>query len=144
MMLSMTTLEISPVTAAQVATWTRRDPVLSAVVKFVQQGWPDSPCKEYAMYFRRKDELSVQAWCLMWASRVIIPTPRREATFAELQECHPGIVPTKAFTRSVVWWPGIDNEILDQSSCVRGVPATEECASCNPAAPMGVARTAVA
>ena len=47
----------------------------------------------------------------------------------------------RALTRSVVWWPGIDNEILDQSSCVRDVPATDECASYHQAAPMGVART---
>ena len=86
----MTTLEKSPVTAAQVATWTRR--VLSAVERLVQQGWPDSPGEEYAMYFRWKEELSVQAWCLMWGSRVIIPTPGKEAILAELHECHPGIV----------------------------------------------------
>ena len=80
--LSMTTLEKSPVTAAQVATWTRRDPLLSAVVRFVQQGWPDSPGEEYAVYFRRKEELSVQAGCLMWESRVIIPTPGRERLYS--------------------------------------------------------------
>ena len=53
LVLSMTTLEKSPVTAAQVATWTSRDPLLSAVVRFVQPGWPDSPGEEYAGYFRR-------------------------------------------------------------------------------------------
>ena len=110
--LSMTTLEKSPVTAAQVATWTRRDPLLSAVVRFVQQGWPDSLGEEYAVYFRRKEELSVQAGCLIWGSRVIIPTPGREAILSELHECHPGIVRMKAVALSFVWWPRINYKIL--------------------------------
>ena len=63
--LSMTTLENSPVTAAQVATCTRRDPLLSAVVRLVQQGWLYSSGEEY---FRRKEELSLQAGCLVWGS----------------------------------------------------------------------------
>ena len=110
--LSMTTLDKSPVTAAQVATWTRRDPLLSAVVRFVQHGWPDSPGEEYAVYIRRKEELSVQAGCLMWGSRVIIPTPWIEAILSELHECQPGIVRMKAVARSFAWWPGINDEIL--------------------------------
>ena len=110
--LTMTTLEKSPVTAAQVATWTRRDPLLAAVVRFVQQGWPDSPDEECAVYFRRKEELSVQAGCLMWGSRVIISTLGKEAILSELHECHPEIVRMKAFARSFVWWPGINDEIL--------------------------------
>ena len=34
-------LDDSPVTASQIRTWTRRDPLLSTVSRHLNEGWPD-------------------------------------------------------------------------------------------------------
>ena len=50
--LSMKTLDSTPVTAALIAKWTARDRLLSRVVKFVLQGWPTSAGEEFTAYSR--------------------------------------------------------------------------------------------
>ena len=48
--------------------------MLSQVLQFVLQGWP-SEVEEEALkpYFIRREELSVQAGCLLWEARVVVP-----------------------------------------------------------------------
>ena len=54
-------LENSPVTADRIRVGTRRDPVLSQIIQFLQQGWPrstgDNP--QLKPFFAKKDELSL-------------------------------------------------------------------------------------
>ena len=35
-------LEDAPTSAAQIATWTRQDPLLSGVLLYIREGWPDN------------------------------------------------------------------------------------------------------
>ena len=63
--------------------------------KWVQEGWPtrgqsDNP--DLQPYIRRKDELSTEVGCVLWGSRVIIPTKGRRRALDMLHEAHPGIV----------------------------------------------------
>ena len=70
----LTEFDRSPVTAAEVKTYSRRDPVISKVVDFIltSKVW-DTGSPELKSYFERKDELSVEDGCLLWGNRVIIP-----------------------------------------------------------------------
>ncbi len=66
----------APVTSVQVKAYTRRDPVMSRVVDFVLNGWPEEFCasEELRPYATRANELAVENGCLLWGSRVVIPS----------------------------------------------------------------------
>ena len=95
MVLSLSIVNDTPITATKIAQWTAQDPVLSKVLNFVLQGWPPVVDEEFTAYHRRKDDLSIE----LWGSRVIIPAPGREELLNELHE-YIGIVRMKALARS--------------------------------------------
>ena len=73
----MDTLQGSSVNAAQIRTWTSKDPVLSKVQTMVLQGWTHTTLDELKPYQQRKDQLSVHDGCVLLGSRVIIPVHGR-------------------------------------------------------------------
>ena len=105
-------LDHTPVTAAKIKAWTDKDPVLSRIRKFTLYGWPDS-CEETEIkpYLHRQSEISALDGCLLWGSRVIVPTCGQQLILDQLHEAHPGISKMKAIARSFVWWPGMDKQI---------------------------------
>lgn len=110
LVLLMDHLEDSPVTACHIAVWTRRDPVLSKVLTYVEQGWPNEYDKSLNTYSSKRNELSVHQDCLKWGSRVIIPPKGRDAVLQELHEGHPGMTKLKSLARMYVWWPNLDDK----------------------------------
>ena len=68
-------MDNSPVTADQVRSWTRRDPVLAPVVQFLQQSWPSQVDSDLTPFFSRKAELSLYKGCVLWGTRVVLPEP---------------------------------------------------------------------
>ena len=114
--------------------WTAKDPVLSCVHRFTMTGWPNrSLGKEYQPYATRKDELSVLDGCVLWASRVIVPPPGRQAVLNELHETHPGVNKMKSLARSFIWWPGMDLQI---EQLVKTCPVCQESRPAPAAAPL--------
>ena len=102
----------SPVTAKQIAQWTKSDLVLGRVLQYVNTGWPDEcPNKELKPYWIGQSELSVMEGCILWSSRVIVPLQGRNQLLSELHNGHFSIAKTKGRARSCVWWPGLDGDI---------------------------------
>ena len=110
--------------AKQVANQTSLDPILSKVVRLVQfGGWPVQVPESLKSFAAKKDELSLTAGVLLWGHRVVIPDVLRGAVLMELHVGHPGIGRMKALARSIVWWPGIDQDV---EAVVRGCAACQE------------------
>ena len=67
-------METLPVTATEIQVETRRDPVLSRVVTYVQSGWPAAVPTDLKPFKSREMELGLECGCLMLGSRVVVPT----------------------------------------------------------------------
>ena len=75
-------------------------------------GWPNpDDSVEFKPYISRKTQLSCQAGCVLWESRVVIPPPGRAKLLKQLHEAHSGMVRMKMLVRSYFWWPGLDADI---------------------------------
>lgn len=98
---------------AAVARMTRRDPLLSQVVQAVLAGAPLPAGGDWVPFSARCNELSLHEGCLLWGSRVVVPTLLQPQVLQLLHAGHPGVEKTKMIARCHVWWPGIDNAIAN-------------------------------
>ena len=74
------TLDYSPITSNHIRIMTLRYPVLSKILDYVTTGsWP-SNCIDTNMsaYFNKQDEIYIEQGCVLWGTRVIIPSRGRE------------------------------------------------------------------
>ena len=105
--LLMEQLASSPVTAQYIRAWTERDPLLSRVLQFVQNGWPEIVDEDSLKPFWSKSlELSCQEGCILWGNRVVIPKSGRTEVLHVLHDSHPGETCMKRLAYMFVWWPG--------------------------------------
>ena len=101
-------IEAIPVTAQAVCSATQ---TLSKVLHYTQNGWPTTIPESLQPYSARRHELSVEAGCLLWGIRVIIPASLQQELLNELHQDHLGISKMKAAARCHMWWPGLDQQI---------------------------------
>ena len=117
---SIRQIEALPITAAQLRRLTGRNPILSKVLRYTKQGWPDKIEETLKPYWNRRTELTLEDDCVMWGIQVVIPTKLQDQVLQELHQVHLGISKTKALARSHVLWPGIDAKIEEMTkSCER-------------------------
>ena len=133
-------LENTPLDAAPMKQWTRTDPVLPQVLLYTTKGWPNSwPMETLKPYFTRKDEISIQDGCLLWGSRVIVPSRGRQRVLYEFHACHLGMSKTKGLARATLWWPKLDQAIEDKVKFLLNVSSEPERSCQSPATSVGVA-----
>jgi hypothetical protein len=109
-------LGVPVVSRAEVAQATAADPVLTAIMGYIVEGWPSEiPSElerpETASLYSCRHELSILHQCIVRSLRTFIPVSLRSQVLSLLHEGHNGIVRTKQLARESVWWPGIDVDI---------------------------------
>lgn len=81
------------ITHKEIRAATARDKVLSKVLSYVNENWPNSIDKEDSelqSYFRRREELTTHQRVVIWGIRVIVPQALRQRLLKSLHETHAG------------------------------------------------------
>lgn len=103
-----------PFTSHDLEKETVKDKTLSEVLRWTREGWPTTTKRlaaDLIPYHRKRSELTIEGNCLLWGSRVVIPTNARKAIIETLHLSHPGIVKMKTLARQHVYWPAMDKDI---------------------------------
>ena len=112
-------LQQLPVAPGQLAKATTNEPGLAAAFQWLATG--DACLRAYLP--GDESEYSIQDGCILRGTRVVIPQRFRRYILNTLHERHDGAAKMKALAASAVWWPGIDQDIVevtkDCEGCVR-------------------------
>lgn len=115
-----------PVSATSVAKESRRDPLISKIIHFVETcNWPDDIDESIRPFFNKRNELVVQQNCLLWGYRLIPPETLRKKILNMLHEGHLGIVKMKNIARGYFWWPALDKEIESVTKSCSGCATSQ-------------------
>ena len=129
-------LDNLPVTSKSIGQAVKKDPVLTRVLDFTRNGWPDEvEDLRLKPYFHRRYELSIEQDCIMWGLRVVIPEKFQDDILQELHIAHPGMVRMKEIARSYVWWPNMDQQIEQMVRRCTGCQQTKNKPAVTPLTP---------
>ncbi|CAI5452725.1 unnamed protein product [Caenorhabditis angaria] len=125
-----------PLLAHEIANASKNDENISIIMEQLIHGkWPKSKDMEPEMrlYYNKVEQLSILEGCLLVSNRVVIPSVLRSRVIKELHENHPGIERMKRLSRTCVYWPGLDKDII---SYVNGCRNCQENRKTTPKAPL--------
>ena len=103
-----------PISCSDIKSHTDNDKDLCLLKECIRFGFPshiDNP--NLSVFKSFTNELSIMKGCIMYKSRVFIPESLRNEILALFHDGHPGICAMKSLARSLIWYPGIDNDITN-------------------------------
>ena len=104
------------------------------------EGWPDKVEDTLKVFFIKRSELSTEQGCVLWGTRVIVPSKMRKAVLEEIHSGHQGIVKTKALACYFVWWPNLDSDVEQMYKECETCQMEQKKASTRSTKPMGISR----
>ncbi|XP_041771477.1 uncharacterized protein K02A2.6-like [Anopheles merus] len=104
-----------PLSFREVARETNRDPIARKLHYYIKNGWPRNIAlgADSSRYHSRKEDYSTVEGCILVGERVLIPEKLRKQCLSQLHRGHPGIQRMKAIARSYVFWPSLNEDIID-------------------------------
>ena len=88
-------------------------------MRYCKEGWPnnnnqrDSKGSSMSSFKQLKDSLSCESGCLFYGSRLVIPLKLQSSVLQILHQGHFGMRRMKQLSRTAVYWPGLDAQIMD-------------------------------
>ena len=123
------TQSLTSITWDHLAAETHKDANMAALLDSIHRGFPDS-CRTTAStapYWRYRDNLHVTDGVVIYDDRVVVPPSLRPTVLATLHSAHQGVSTMGVRARSIVFWPGMTNDIerIRQScaDCVKNAPS---------------------
>ena len=106
-------LSISPSKLNDFCQGTLIDAHLSAVISYIQNGWPHpKKCfsQEAQHFWDFRQDLTVAEDIVLMSDRVILPSKECPTTLQQLHVAHQGIDKMKHMACTCVYWPGLDRD----------------------------------
>ena len=89
-----------------------QDEILSQVILYCKEGWPEKNLKgPVKKFWMTRNELSLHDDLLLRGSRIVIPSDLKQEILQKLHVGHQGIVKCRLRAKASVWWPGISDDI---------------------------------
>ena len=104
-MFNLAQIQSLPIMSSDLEAASRNDPLLSQVLQYVRQGWPQQVPEILHPYWLKRIELTVEGDTVLWGVQVVVPSKLRTRVLDEPHQGHPGVVRMKASARSYMWWP---------------------------------------
>ena len=109
-----------------IAKQSAKDAIISMVMRHTREGWPpksNNEGTELQRFRQLADNLSTINGCLVYGSRLVIPTCFRRQVLEQLHTGHFGMQKMKQLARTAVYWPNIDEDI--EATCRQCQPCGE-------------------
>ena len=114
----------------QLRSATAADATLDRLSYFVENGFPetrDTLPDELSVYWNYREALYVHDGVIMFKDRVVIPATLRRTVVTLLHSAHQGVSMMEARARSIVFWPGMTQDIQNVRDgclhCCRNAPS---------------------
>ena len=113
----------------QIRQATIQDSVLTEVINYVINGWPNVKAvpRNLHTYYEVRSGLAVIEGLLTYENRIVIPTIQQQDILTRLHESHQGLTKCRDNAHRSVWWPGLSQDLKKMiescSTCAENRPA---------------------
>ena len=132
----------NPILWPEIVSETAADPTLCLLASTIKQGFPAKLCdlsSDLAPYWNIRNLLDVESDVVWYNGRIVLPPSLRDRALEVLHSAHQGVTGMTDRSRTVVYWPGITDDIQSTRSsckiCCRNAPSQASLPAATPECP---------